>query len=121
MKALTGGTDAIRIMKKYSLKMGEEKTFKRVSAGVVTSGDKLDAVGIVLRAKKHVKLIKKLSVASLIAMSSGCVLAAVLTILGALGISSLVFLGWQALWCLIFCFVSYKSFSTNKKEVDSND
>lgn len=121
VKALTGGTDAIRIMKKYSLKMGEEKTFKRVSAGVVTSGDKLDAVGIVLRAKKHVKLIKKLSVASLIAMSSGCVLAAVLTILGALGISSFVFLGWQALWCLAFCIVSERSFSTNKKEVDSND
>ena len=121
MEALTGSTDAIRIMKKYSLKTGEEKTFKRVSAGVVTSGDKLDAVGIVLRAKKYVKLIKKLSVVSLIAMASGCVLAAVLTILGALGISSFVFLGWQALWCLAFCIVSERSFSTNKKEVDSND
>ena len=121
MKALTGSTDSIRIMKKYSLKIGEEKTFKRVSAGVVTSGDKLDAVGIVLRAKKYVKLIKKFSIASLVAMASGCVLAAVLTIFGALGISSLAFLGWQALWCLAFCIVSERSFSTNKKEVDSND
>ena len=121
MKALTGSTDSIRVMKKYSLKTGEEKTFKRVSAGVVTSGDKLDAVGIVLRARKYVKLIKKLSVASIIAMATGCVIAGVLAVFGVLGISSLVFLGWQALWCLAFCIVSERSFSTNKKEVDSND
>ena len=109
------------IMKKYNLKSGEDKTFKRVSAGVVTSGDKLDAVSIVLRAKKYVKLIKKFSVASLVAMASGCILAAILAIFGALGVSSLVFLGWQVLWCIAFCLVSYGSFSTNKKEVDSND
>lgn len=120
MEALTGSTNAIRIMKKYSLKNGEEKTFKRVSAGVVTSGDKLDAVSIVLRAKKYVKLIKELSVASIIAMATGCVIAGVLAVFGVLGISSLAFLGWQALWCLAFCIVSQKSFSTNK-EVDSND
>ena len=121
MKALTGSSDSIRVMKKCNLKTGEDKTFKRVSAGIVTSGDKLDAVSIVLRAKKYVKLIKALSIAAIVAMASGCILAAILAIFGALGVSSLVFLGWQVLWCIAFCVVSHGSFSTNKKEVDSND
>lgn len=120
MKALTGSTDSIRVMKKYNLKSGEDKTFKRVSAGIVTSGDKLDAVSIVLRAKKYVKLIKALSIAAIVAMASGCVLAAVLAILGVLAKSSLIFLGWQLFWCLAFCVAGYASFSINK-EVDDND
>ena len=120
MKALTGSSDSIRVMKKCNLKTGEDKTFKRVSAGIVTSGDKLDAVSIVLRAKKYVKLIKALSIAAIVAMASGCVLAAVLAILGVLAKSSLIFLGWQLFWCLAFCVAGYVSFSINK-EVDDND
>ena len=121
MKILTGGEDSIRVMKRYTTKTGEDKTYKSISAGAVTSGDKLDAVGIVLLAKKYVKLMKKLSIASLIAMASGLVLATVLAITGALTISSVAFFGWQAVWCLAFYIVARTGFTIKKKEVNSDD
>jgi len=119
--ALNGGEDSIRIMKKCMLKPREEKTYKRISAGMVTSGNKLDAVSAVLLAKKYVRLMKMLSVAELVVMALGCLLASLLAIFGALGIASLALVGWQVLWCLALYVVSLKSFSIKKKDENAND
>ncbi len=121
MKTLTGGDDCIRVMKKNTVRIGEDKIYRRISAGVVTSGDKIDAINVVLLTKKYTRFEKKLSIAELIAVGTGTVLSAVLAAVGSLGVSSLLFFGWQAIWCVALYIFSRNVFAVRKKENEEDD
>lgn len=121
MKTLTSGDDCIRVMKKHTSKLGENKIYRRISAGIVTSGDKLDAIGVILLTKKYVRLMKTLSILGVVATATGCALAIALAIAGMLGISSVALFGWQLIWCLVIYIVSRKSFGLKKKEENYDD
>ncbi len=123
MKTLTGGDDCIRVLKKNNPRVDEDKIYRRISAGIVTSGDKINAINVILLTKKYVKLEKKLSIVELVAMGTGTALAIALAIAGALGITSLVFFGWQIAWCAALGIISRRSFSISEKqkETETND
>ena len=120
MKTLTGD-DCIRVMKKNGVIIGEDKIYRRISSGVVTSGDKINAINVILLAKKYVRVAKRLSIAELVAVGMGTVLSAALAIAGALGVSSLLFFGWQAIWCAALYITSRSAFAVKNKEDDTND
>ena len=121
MKTLTGGDDSIRVMKKNTVRIGEDKIYRRISAGIVTSGDKINAINVILLTKKYTKFEKKLSLAELIAAGTGTLLSAVLAIVGALGVSSLLFFGWQAIWCVALYIFSRYTFTVKSKEKKTDD
>ena len=121
MKTLTGGDDCIRVMKKNTVRIGEDKIYRRISAGIVTSGDKINALNVILLTKKYTRLEKKLSLAELVAVGSGTILSAVLAIAGALGASSLIFFGWQAIWCVALYIFSRYTFKVRSKENETDD
>jgi len=118
MRTLTSGEDLIRVLKKSTAKLGEDKIYRRISTGVVTSGDKINAINVILLAKRYVKLQNKLSIGELIAAGAGAVLSIALAIAGALGVSSLLFFGWQAIWCLALYIISRRSFAVSKKATE---
>ena len=121
LKTLTGGDDCIRVMKKNTVRIGEDKIYRRISAGIVTSGDKINALNVILLTKKYTRLEKKLSLAELVAVGSGTILSAVLAIAGALGASSLIFFGWQAIWCVALYIFSRYTFKVRSKENETDD
>ena len=121
LKTLTGGDDCIRVMKKNTVRIGEDKIYRRISAGIVTSGDKINALNVILLTKKYTRLEKKLSLAELIAAGLGTVLSVVLAIVGALGTSSLIFFGWQAIWCVALYIFSRYTFKVRSKENETDD
>ena len=121
ISTLTSGEDCIRVLKKNTVKPSGDNVYKRVSTGIVTSGDKMNAMNAILLAKKYVRLMKKLSVIELVAMGAGCILSAILAIAGQLGISSIIFLGWHFVWFFILYVVSRKTFTVKKKEESTDD
>ena len=121
MRTLTGGEDCIRVLKKRNPRIDEDRIYRRVSAGVVTSGDKISAINVILMAKKYVKLARKLSVAELVAIGTGTALAIALTLAGALQIGSLIFFGWQAVWSLALYIVSGRSFASRQEDEDASE
>ena len=121
ISALTSGDDCVRILKKNTVKPTEEKVYSRISAGIVTSGSEIDAMSVILLAKKYVRLMKKLSVLELVSMGTGCALAAVLAITGQLWLSSMLFLGWHLAWFAVFCIISSNRFAVKKKEENIDD
>lgn len=121
ISALTGGEDSIRILRKNTVKPTEDKVYPRINAGIVTSGSEINAMNVILLAKKYVRLMKKFSVLELVAMGTGCALAAVLAITGHLWLSSMLFLGWHLAWFAVFYIISNNSFAVKKKEENIDD
>ncbi|MBQ2686259.1 MAG: hypothetical protein IJF55_00820, partial [Clostridia bacterium] len=80
LRVLTLGEDIIRVMKKYVPRTAEEKTYRRVDSGIVTHGNKDNAINMVLIAKKYATLQSSLAATELISMIVGAVLAVVLAI-----------------------------------------
>ena len=119
MRTLTAGSDSIRVMKKVTLPEGEGKLYNSVSAGLVTTGDKLNVINMLLLCKKYVRLQNRMAVTELIAMGVGTVLAAVLSLAGLLdGAPSMLLALWHAAWCVVLAVISRRTIHTNteKKE-----
>ena len=121
ISTLTNGDDCIRVLKKNTVIIGEDKIYRRISTGVVTSSDKIDTINVLLLSKKYTRLMKALSIMELVSMGVGCAAAIALAIAGALGISSAFFFGWHAIWFLVLYIISRKSFTLKKKEDNSDD
>ena len=117
INTLTAGSGKIKIIRRSDVRSGEV-IYRRASAGIVTHGDKSNAINMILLSKKYEILQSRLSIAELVAMTAGAVLAAVLSITGATAIPALVFAGVQAVLCgalylsSIICF----RFSKRKKQ-----
>ena len=79
-KNLTAGVDKIRVIKKTASPEADDPLYRRVCAGMVTHGDKSNAINMILGAKKYVKLQSRLSTFELISMIVGAVFAAVVSI-----------------------------------------
>ena len=113
IKTLTSGADSIRIVKKLT-PITEDKLYSRVGAQLVTFGDKINAINVILLSKKYKKLSERLATSELYAMAAGTVLASVLSVLGMTGVPALVFGAWQIAWCLVLRFVSRNTFLKDK-------
>ena len=114
LRTLTAGMDSIRVLKKQTLPDGEDKLYHRVSAGIVTTGNKIDVISMLLLCKKYVRLQQRLSIVELSAMAVGATLAVVLAISGMMVVPSFVLAIWQLAWCGVMIFMSHRTLKTSK-------
>lgn len=122
LKKLMAGNDCMRVVKKLTPHPGEDKVYNRLSAAVVTYGDKISAINLILLSKKYKKLSDRLTVSEIYAMAVGIVLAVTLSLLGMRGIPFAIFGLWQIAWCVVLHFVSRNSLLRDKnEESDDND
>ena len=105
IKVLTLGEDIIRVMKKYVPRVSEEKTYRHIDSGIVTHGDKNNAINMVLMAKKYVSLQSSLALIELIVSIVGAVLAVCVSI-GEVSMPTSLLAVWQVIWCLLLTFRS---------------
>ena len=99
----------MRVMKKLTPKLEEEKLYSRVSADIVTYGEKINAISALLAAKKYKKLTERLGISEIYAMGAGAVLAVLLSLIGIKGIPMLLFGVWHIAWCVVLRFVSKRT------------
>lgn len=107
LSVLTAGVDDMRVLKIYA-PLKEEKVYGRVSANMVTFGDKLDAASMIVLSKKHKNFSLNVRFAELCAAAFGVLLAVALSIVGFSRITVLVATLWQMLMCGAIKVISKK-------------
>lgn len=110
LDTLTAGADCMRVVKTYKPIPAEEKVYGRVSARMVTFGDKLNTVGMVLLSKKYKSFSERMSFTEMCATGVGLILAIVLGILGVSAASVFVSIVWQIVWCIALHYMSTNAF-----------
>ena len=118
LKMLTMGEDIIRVMKKYVPKSEEENTYRHIDSGLVTYGDKLNAINMVLLAKKYTSLQSSLAVMELVTMIIGAVFAVIVSLGKLSGVPEMAFVIWQLVWCLVLFIRSKLNLKGNSIRYD---
>ena len=116
IKVLTPGEDSVRVMKKSVPLSKEQKIYRRASAGVVTLGDKSNAINMVLLAKRYTSFQENMSMTSLIAMAVGAVLAVIISLDFGAAIPAFVFGLWHLIWGGVLYVLSRRAFNIRNKE-----
>jgi hypothetical protein len=122
LRRLTAGADCVRVMKRMVPGTTDEKLHNRVSSGMVTVGDKINAINLILLSKKYKKFSERLTVSELTAMGLGLAAAIVLSFVKITEIPVAFFGLWHILWGLVLhfsskkTFIGGKSFSEEKEE-----
>ena len=114
LRTLTAGSDCMRVVKKLTPYAADDKLYRRISSGVVTYGDKINAINVILLAKKHKKFASRLNASELYAMGAGTALAVVLALLGMFVVPSAVFGLWQLAWCAVLYIAGKRTFREKK-------
>lgn len=110
LKILTHGEDIIRVMKINSHPDEEETLFRRIDSGIVTHGDKGNAINMVLLAKKYTAFQESFAAIELISTIVSAVLAVVLTIGEMLTLPATLLAVWQIVWCIVIAVRSKRHF-----------
>lgn len=110
ISTLTAGADKIRVLKLQSSPFTDDIVYRKISAGMVTTGDKNNAINMILLSKRYARLQSRLAVTELLSMTVGGVLAVVLSIGGMSLVPSFALAAWQAAWCGVLHFISIKTF-----------
>ena len=118
LNTLTTGLGGICVVKLYK-PVKEETVYNRVSATMVTYGDKLDAAGMVVLAKKYKSFSNYLRFGEIAGMGVGVVLSLILALIGFGRVTVLAAAVWQALWSTAVQVVSRANFL--KKEETENE
>ena len=118
LRNLSAGADFMRVCRVYT-PAKEEKVYSRVSAGMITYGDKIDAASTVLLAKKFRKFSLGAHFAELCSIIIGIILGILLAIVGMKGAATLIAAVWQIVWFMLVRSISYRVFlRENKKDED---
>jgi hypothetical protein len=110
LRILSAGNDCMRVVKRTTPDVGTEMIYRTVSAGVVCYGDKINAINIVLLAKRYKKLIMRMKNIEMYAMGAGLGLGVVISVLGMFAVPSFVFGLWQLAWCAVLAIASHTVF-----------
>ena len=121
LKVLTLGEDIIRVMKKYVPRTSEEKTYRRIDSGIVTHGDKNNAINMVLLAKKYSQFQSSLAATELISMIVGAVLAVVLAIGDMFVLPATMLALWQVIWCAVLYIRSKIAFQRRQEREETEE
>ena len=122
LRVLTLGDDVIRVMKKYVPRTAEEKTYRRIDSGIVTHGDKDNAINMVLLAKKYAAFQSTLSSTELISMIVGAVLGVLLAMGDMFVLPATLLAIWQVVWCAVLDVRSRLTFQQRKeREEDTSE
>ncbi|MBQ2876660.1 MAG: hypothetical protein IJE25_06600 [Clostridia bacterium] len=100
LKMLSAGADCMRVVKRLTPVPEDDKLYSRVSAGVVTYGDKINAIDVLLLTKKYKRFLRAVSRAELVAMGVGTLAAVVLLLVG-VGVPACFLALWQLVLSVI--------------------
>ena len=115
VRKLTTGEDIIRVMHKTVPLSEDKKIYPRISAGIVTLGDKTNAINMLLLSKKYVRFQRALQNTATAAAVAGGIAAILLSLFGAL--VPTLFLGvWQGAWIAVLAVLAGKTFPTGIKK-----
>jgi len=98
-------------MKKYVPRTTEEKTYRHIDSGIVTYGDKDNAINMILSAKKYSAFLSSISVTELVCMMISSVAAVIAAISGNYSIPVTLFALWHFIWCGILFVRSKLTFT----------
>ncbi len=113
LKTLTANQGIMRVMKKTDIPTSNDDSYTRIGAGIVTFGDKMNAISAVLLAKKYSTLDQKLSKAEIAVMALGAASAAVLSLCG-ITLPSFAVAAWQLLTYVTLTSASAFALGKNK-------
>ncbi len=118
LATLTAGTANMRVVKLYNT-VEEQQIESRADAKMITYGDRLDAAGMILLAKKSNKLSLHVKFTELCAMGAGVLMAIALSIFGLGEFTPIVACLWQILTCVGLGLVTKSVFlKENKRKVE---
>ena len=117
-KSLTAGADNIRVLKRLTLDDEEEKVYNKVSAGLVTTGDKSNVINMLLLSKKYVRFQNRMTITEFSAAAVGSALAVIFSLTGMTVIPAIVLSLWQIVWCAALLFTGKRTIndSTNRSK-----
>lgn len=116
LQILSAGSDCMRVMRRYNVTATDDVMYRNVSAGIVTYGDKLNAINVILLAKKYKALIARTKNVEMYAMGAGLGLGALLSVLGMFTVPSFVFGIWHLIWVAVLGIVTKGVFSKDKNQ-----
>ncbi len=115
LKILNSSQDLMRVMKEtIDADNTEKQTFANISSGLVTLGDKINAINMLLLSRKYVRFTKSAATTVFISSIVGAVLASVLVFGGMSLLPSMLIGGWQSIWCAVLYIISQNNFKDPK-------
>lgn len=116
MRMLTGGSDVIRVMRKYT-PMKEKTVYSKINSAMVTRGDKTSAINLILSSKRYAQFQSLIGVIELSACAAGATLAILIAIGNMTASLPMIVLAlWQLGWSVALAIMSKKTFTVRKKE-----
>ena len=116
LSALTAGSDCMRAVKRHDPDFSEDKLYRSISAGVVTYGDKINAINVILLAKRFKRFSRLISTLEIYAAAVGATLAAALALLGMWSVPAVVLGLWQIGWCIFLRVYASGRFPSGKSD-----
>ena len=113
---LTAGSDKIRVLKKNDTVEKENVVYRKVSCGMITMGEKNEAVNAILLSKKYSGLMSRFAKLELAAMAVGGAFASVLSIGGFVALPSFVPALWHTALCVAMYILSKITFRKSKSD-----
>ena len=116
MRMLTGGSDIIRVMKKYT-PVEEPKVYSKINSAMVTTGEKTAAINLILSAKRYAHFQSLAAVMELSAAAVGAALAVVITLCNmTASLPTAILSVWQLGWSVALAIASRRTFNIRKKD-----
>ena len=117
LATLTAGNDNMRVMKIYKT-LEDAETVGRADARMITYGDKLDAAGMIVLAKKNNRFSLHVKFAEIVAMGFGVAIAILLSIIGLGRYTLLIAALWQLISCFAINLITKSNFLNEGKKKD---
>lgn len=116
MRVLTGGSDVIRVMRKYT-PVKEAEVYNRINSSMVIKGEKISAINLILTAKKYSHFQSVIAVTELSAAAVGAGLAVMIAFTNMIASLPTVLLSvWQLGWSVALAISSRRCFKIRKKD-----
>ncbi len=116
MRLLTGGSDVIRVMRKYTPKT-EPTVYSKIDATMVTFGGKTAAINLILSSKRYAHFKSMMAITELTACLTGAALAAAIVLCNMMfSLPAALLAVWQLGWSVVLGIMSKKIFNPRKKE-----
>ncbi len=121
MRVLTGGSDVIRVMRKYT-PIREPEVYSRINSSMVIKGEKTSAINLILTSKKYAHFQSVLAFTELSAAAVGAGLAVMIAFSNMIASLPTVLLSvWQLGWSVALAISSRSSFKIRKKDKQDAD
>lgn len=116
MRILTGGSDVIRVIRRYTA-VKEPEVYSRINSSMVVKGEKTSAINLILTAKRYCHFQSVISVTELSAAAVGAGLAVMIAFSEMISSLPTVLLSvWQLVWSVALIVSSRRSFNRRKKD-----